>query len=149
MTPEPASSATSEDEKVGHQHVVMKNQLKCFSLQKNESESVSPAEFDWGNFGLTNPLAEENGKLYFPLISPLLQPRISLTTSSCSGTHSLSLLDIEFFTNNIKLESYSSPKHSKFVSIFMTCVYITFRCVSLLNNAFLFCFQCNNCYTFS
>ena len=36
-----------------------------YFTQKTESTSVSPAEFDWSNSGLTDPLAAEtgNGKL--------------------------------------------------------------------------------------
>ena len=45
-----------------------KNHPNFILFQKSESESVSPAEFDWGNSGLTNPLAEENGKLHVTAI---------------------------------------------------------------------------------
>ena len=36
-----------------------------YFTQKTESTSVSPAEFDWSNSGLTDPLAADsgNGKL--------------------------------------------------------------------------------------
>ena len=79
-------------------------------FQSVTSEGVIPAQFDWNNSGLTNPLAE-NGKSNDSAFYYRHMNDINFSIS-CSGVH-LSLLDIEFFTNT-SIDTKNRPQNSKF-----------------------------------